>query len=121
MFGLTTALGLLPLILKPYLLESPRWLLGRNPNSEEARSVIKALRGFRYDEEVETEVDHFLGASKMQSIDTDADTNCGQDGEPSKGHASKTKSATAEMFADKKIRLLVVSTLVLQLSCQLCG
>lgn len=69
-----------------------------------------------YDEEVETEVGHFLGATKKQSCSKDGDpTN------PSKGQTSKPKSATAEMFADKKVRLLVVSTLVLQVSSQLSG
>mmetsp|Transcript_31835 Transcript_31835/g.66919 ORF Transcript_31835/g.66919 Transcript_31835/m.66919 type:complete len:211 (+) Transcript_31835:472-1104(+) len=52
MFSLTLALALLPLGLKPFLLESPRRLLGRNPNSAEARFIIKKPRGFRYDEEV---------------------------------------------------------------------
>jgi len=116
MFGVTSVLALVPLVFKPYLLESPRWLLGRNPDSAEARFVIKTLRGFRYDEEVETEVGHFLGATKKQSCSKDEDPT-----KPSKGQTSKTKSATAEMFSDKKVRLLVVSTLVLQVSSQLSG
>ncbi len=37
----------------PFLLESPRWLLGRDEQSTEARVVIKKLRGFRNDEDVE--------------------------------------------------------------------
>ncbi|KAL7533654.1 hypothetical protein ACHAXR_005368 [Thalassiosira sp. AJA248-18] len=109
MFLLTSILAFFQLLLTPFLLESPRWLLGKNANSPKARFIIKKLRGFRYDEEVETEVEHFLGASKSQSLDDD-----------SEGSSSK-KSAMAEMFADKKVRLLVVSTLVLQIANQFSG
>ena len=37
-------------------MESPRWLLSNDPFSVEARVVIKNMRGFRTDAEVETEV-----------------------------------------------------------------
>lgn len=37
MFFLIAVLGVCPLLLKGFLLESPRWLLGRDPNSAEAR------------------------------------------------------------------------------------
>jgi len=46
---------------KGWIVESPRYLLGRNPNSELGRSVLKSLRGFRGDDEVEKEVGHILG------------------------------------------------------------
>lgn len=109
MFFVIPVLGTLPLFLKPFLLESPRWLLGRNSESAEARFAIKKLRGFRYDEEVETEVEHYLGASKAQSVETD------------KSEKGSPKNATAELFADKKVRLLLVSSLVLQVASQLSG
>ena len=60
MFAMTSLMALLQLLLTPFLLESPRWLLSKNPNSSKARFIIKKLRGFRYDEEVETEVEHFV-------------------------------------------------------------
>ena len=56
MFFIVTILGALPLLMKPLLLESPRWLLARDPDSEHARFVIKALRGFRYSDEVRAKV-----------------------------------------------------------------
>ena len=108
MFLLISVMGVCPFLLKPFLLESPRWLLGRDPDSAEARFVIKKLRGFRYDEEVETEVEHYVGASKCQSCESDDGTK-------------KPKNATAELLADKKVRLLLVSSLVLQVSSQLSG
>lgn len=55
-----SAIAIFQLLLTPFLLESPRWLLMKNQNSSKARFIIKKLRGFRYDEEVETEVEHFV-------------------------------------------------------------
>jgi SP family facilitated glucose transporter-like MFS transporter 3 len=40
-------------MVSPFLLESPRWLLGRDEKSIEARVVIKQLRGFENEEDVE--------------------------------------------------------------------
>ena len=111
MFFLTTAMAFFQLLLTPFLLESPRWLLGRKPNSNKARFIIKKLRGFRYDEEVETEVEHYLGASKSQS--------CGNSNDVSGG--TTAKNPMLEMFQDKKVRLLVISTLVLQVANQFSG
>lgn len=110
MFLLIAALGVPPLLMKSFLLESPRWLLEKNADSPHARFVIKKLRGFRYDEEIETEVDHFLGASKSQSLEEDGD-----------GSTTEPKNVTAELFADKSVRLLLVTSMVFQVAQQLCG
>lgn len=112
MFFVVAGIAMLQLAMAPFLLESPRWLLGKNPDSPKARFIIKKLRGFRYDEEVETEVEHYIGASKSQSSDADSDNDGSQD---------RKKSALAQMFAEKKVRLLVVSTIVLQMAQQLSG
>ena len=109
MFSLTSVMALFQLLLTPFLLESPRWLLGKNPKSPKARFIIKKLRGYRYDEEVETEVGHYLAASKSQPMDNE------------KGHDKEKKNTVSDMFADKKVRLLVVSTLVLQVANQFSG
>mmetsp|Transcript_30702 Transcript_30702/g.61673 ORF Transcript_30702/g.61673 Transcript_30702/m.61673 type:complete len:679 (-) Transcript_30702:176-2212(-) len=111
MFFLTSAMAFFQLLLTPFLLESPRWLLGRNANSNKARFIIKKLRGFRYDEEVETEVEHYLGASKSQSRNDSNDNSGG----------SSAKNPMLEMFQDKKVRLLVISTLVMQVASQFSG
>ena len=112
MFFLTTALAFFQLLLTPFLLESPRWLLGRKANSNKARFIIKKLRGFRYDEEVETEVEHYLSASKTQSLEVDSDSS---------SSGGNSKNPMIEMFQDKKVRLLVISTLVLQVANQFSG
>ena len=124
MFALTAAIAMLQLAMTPFLLESPRWLLGRNRNSAKARFIIKKLRGFRYDEEVETEVDHFVGAAMTQQLDCgdESDYTIGYSGDDSKAQKeSSSSSIMKEMFLDKNVRVLVVSTLVLQAAQQLCG
>jgi len=60
LFAVTPLVAVTQLLLASFLLESPRWLLGRDPSSLKARYIIKHLRGLRYDEEVETEVGHFV-------------------------------------------------------------
>jgi len=106
LFSVTAFVALLQLLCAPWLLESPRWLLSKKPDSKKARYIIKKLRGLRYDHEVATEVDHFVGAMNCQDV-TD-------------GSVHKTMGFT-DMIADKNIRLLVVSCFVLQSVQQLCG
>ena len=120
MFALTAVIAMLQLAMTPFLLESPRWLLGRNRNSAKARFIIKKLRGFRYDEEVETEVDHFVGATMTQQLVCGDES--GYDGDDIKAqNESSSGRVMIEMFLDQNIRVLVVSTLVLQAAQQLCG
>lgn len=107
LFGITPFLAIVQLLCSPFLLESPRWLLGRDPDSRKARFIIKKLRGFRFDHEVETEVGHFLSAAKVQTMDSQGSTS--------------SQSAVKEMFADRSIRLLVVSAIVLQVAQQFSG
>ena len=63
LYAITPILCLFQLSISPFLLESPRWLLSRDEKSVEARIVIKQLRGFRTEAEVEFEAEHFLFAS----------------------------------------------------------
>jgi len=108
LFSVTVIIALAQLLCAPWLLESPRWLLNRDPSSRKARFIIKKLRGMRYDHEVDTEIDHFVSAMKAQKVDTlDDSANPG--------------SGLYAMFQDKSLKLLVVSCLVLQISQQLCG
>jgi SP family facilitated glucose transporter-like MFS transporter 3 len=107
LFGVTPALAAIQLLCSPFLLESPRWLLGRDPESRKARFIIKKLRAFRFDHEVETEVHHFVAAAEVQDLDTEESTN--------------SKSAVQELFADRSIRLLVISAIVLQVAQQFSG
>ena len=59
LFGITPLVCVVQLLISPYLLESPKWLLSRDKDSNEARSVVKQLRGYRNDEDVEAEVQNF--------------------------------------------------------------
>jgi len=103
LFAVTPLIAILQLIMAPFLLESPRWLLGRDPKSLKARYIIKRLRGLRYDHEVETEVGHFV-----------------MGGDAQKQEHSQIE-VLKEIWAQPKIRALLLSSLVLQLSQQLCG
>jgi SP family facilitated glucose transporter-like MFS transporter 3 len=104
LFAITPVITIIQLICAPFLLESPRWLLGRDPNSLKARYIIKKLRGLRHDHEVETEVGHFVmgGAAQRQE-------------------QASTFAVLAEMFRHRKLRVLLLSSLVLQAAQQLSG
>lgn len=104
LFAVTALTAVLQLLLSPFLLESPRWLLGRDPESLKARYIIKQLRGLRYDHEVETEVGNFVLGGAAQQAE----------------HNSQM-ATLADMWNRSKIRHLLVSCLVLQMAQQLCG
>ena len=59
LFAITPAICAIQLLISPFLLESPKWLLSRDCNSMQARVVVKSLRGYRTDAEVEDEVRHY--------------------------------------------------------------
>lgn len=106
LFALTPTLALFQLIVSPFLLESPRWLLTKSEKSPEARCVIKALRGFRSDQEVENEVSNFLFASAKHKTGRDS---------------AHSGGAIMDLFKVKSIQRLVISSVVLQMAQQLCG
>jgi hypothetical protein len=74
LFAITPIMAVTQLICSPFLLESPRWLLNRDPSSLRARYIIKRLRGLRYDHEVESEVGNFVMGEAAQHQD-DPDQN----------------------------------------------
>lgn len=111
MFLFTSLLSVFELLMANWLLESPRWILSKDPTSGKARFIIKVLRGYTFDHEVEAEVEMYIGSKKSQNVDADAEGEV----------KTSSKNATAEMFADKKIRLLVISALFLNMAQQLCG
>ena len=104
LFAITPIVALTQLLCSPFLLESPRWLLSRNPESLRARYIIKRLRGLRYDHEVDVEVGNFVigGAAQNQE---EHDQN----------------AVLREMITHPKLRTLLLSSLVLQMAQQLCG
>jgi MFS transporter, SP family, solute carrier family 2 (facilitated glucose transporter), member 3 len=104
LFLVTPTFAVLQLVLAPFLLESPRWLLGRDPKSLKARYIVKRLRGLRYDHEVETEVGHLVmgGAAQRQE-------------------QTSTTAVLKEMLGQSKIRNLLLSALALQMAQQFSG
>lgn len=104
LFAVTPIATIIQLIMAPFLLESPRWLLGRDPNSLKARYIIKQLRGLRYDHEVETEVGHYVMGGAAQRIE-----------QPTQAAVLK------EMMGHNKIRVMFISCLILQMAQQLSG
>lgn len=104
LFAITPLIAVAQLIMAPFLLESPRWLLGRDPKSLKARYIIKRLRGLRYDHEVETEVGYFV-----------------MGGDAQKQEGTTQSAVLNEMWRQPKIRTLLLSSLILQLAQQLCG
>lgn len=106
LFAVTVFVSFVQLLCAPWLLESPRWLLSKKPDSRKARYIIKKLRGLRYDHEVETEVHHFVSAMDTQDV---------KEGEEHKA------LGFSDMIADRDVRLLVVSCFLLQSVQQLCG
>mmetsp|Transcript_26952 Transcript_26952/g.41295 ORF Transcript_26952/g.41295 Transcript_26952/m.41295 type:complete len:659 (+) Transcript_26952:140-2116(+) len=104
LFGITAITALLQLLLSAFLLESPRWLLTRDPNSLKARYIIKQLRGLRYDHEVETEVGYFLvgGAAQQQEKQSQSDV-------------------LKELMSHHKLRQFFIACIILQVGQQFCG
>lgn len=105
LFSITPFVAAFQLLCAPILLESPRWLLSRDPNSKRARFIIKKLRGLHYDYEIDMEAGNYISASRIQSMEP---SNIGE-------------SPFIQMLRDKKVRLLVVSAIFLQMGQQLCG
>jgi len=106
----TPVIAIMQLFCAPWLLESPRWLLNRDPTSRTARYIIKKLRGLRHDHEVEIEVDHFTVAMRAQPIES-----------PRHSENKESDIGFLSMVRNKNMKLLVVSCVVLQMSQQLCG
>ena len=104
MFSFTPLIAATQLLMSPFLLESPRWLLNRDPQSLRARYIIKRLRGLRNEQEVEREVGHFIigESAQQQTAVNEADT-------------------LKEIWSHTKRRKLLISSLVLQMAQQLSG
>jgi len=114
LFAVTCFVAVLQLLAAPFLLESPRWLLSRDPTSRRARTIIKKLRGLRYDHEVNIEAEHYICASQCQKCESEEELQNG-------GQVHKKSSAFFEMWNDKNVTLLLLSCLGLQMAQQLCG
>ncbi|KAL3909113.1 MAG: hypothetical protein SGILL_008217 [Bacillariaceae sp.] len=104
LFAITFVVAIIQLLMSPFLLESPRWMLNRDPNSLRARYIIKRLRGLRTEHEVEQEVSNFLIGETAQHQEQGSQFDI-----------------LKEIWAHPKRRMLLVSSLVLQMGQQLSG
>ena len=106
LFAITPILCVIQLSVSPFLLESPRWLLSKDEHSEEAKVVIKKLRGYRDDEDVDIEVDNFLYAQSKHKMNRTS---------------AHSGGAMLDLWRDKNMHRLVIASVVLQMAQQLCG
>ena len=102
LFVVTVVLSIIHIICSLSVVESPRWLLAQDPKSTEARKALKQLRGLRYGNEVDAEINLIMHASNVQSCNS-------------------TDGVLNSMTPDKKIRKLLMCILFLQVAHQLCG
>lgn len=109
LFSVTPLASVVQLLCFPYLVESPRWVLGQEGRgSRRARDILKKLRGLREAHEVEVEVNHFVSAAQAQACDdASAHTTSGV--------------ALAGMLQDRQVRRLLLCSLALQMAQQLSG
>jgi MFS transporter, SP family, solute carrier family 2 (facilitated glucose transporter), member 3 len=104
LFAVTLIVAVLQLFMSPFLLESPRWLLNRDPDSLRARYIIKRLRGLRNEQEVEQEVGNFIIGETVQHQDEGSQL-----------------SVLKELWSHRRRRMLLISSLALQMGQQLSG
>lgn len=83
-----------------------RWILSSDPHSAKARKVIRKLRGLRHESDVDEEVNNFLSASSV------AKTTRGS------AHSS---GAMWDLITNINYRPLLIASIGLQMSQQLCG
>ena len=67
MMAVTPVLCVLQLLAAPFLYESPRWLLERNPHSAQAADALRQLYGLNTDREVKLEISHILHATSKHA------------------------------------------------------
>jgi len=108
LFAVTPVLAAIQLIISPFLLESPRWLLGLNSDSQQARNVLRKLRALRTNDEVESEAQNFIFAHEQQKMSSNV-------------RSAHGISAYWELLQNADIQLLLQSAIILQIAQQLCG
>lgn len=103
LFAITPIVALIQVLFSTMLLESPKWLLNRDPDSLRARYIIKNLQGIGSDSEVEAEI------AALTS------------GQGTRQEAPNQGLVLRELICSRKLRRLFFSSVALQMGQQLCG
>ncbi len=104
LFAVTIIVNLAQLTLICFVVESPRWLLEKDPNDPKAKHILQQIRGYQQMEDLEKELFTYVQAAKAH----------GQDDE---SHSS----LIAQMLSRSQDRYLFVCILLLHVLKQLCG
>ena len=106
MFSMTAFIAAAQLLVAPFVAESPRWLLQRNPNDPAARETLQRLRGCSPDE-VEHELEPYLIANVLQKKQL--------------GTNKSQIDLISDMLADLKVRRLFLACVGLHMAQQFSG
>jgi SP family facilitated glucose transporter-like MFS transporter 3 len=104
LFSVTVFVAVGQLLIAPFVVESPRWLLQRDPTDHNARKILKELRGCTEDHEVEKELATYIIAAGAQRQE----------------HKSQ-RAVLSEMMSHERVRRLFFSSVCLHMAQQLCG
>ena len=108
MFGINMVIAAGMILLSPWLLESPAWLLQQDPKSERALQILGNLRNLEDPHLVRVEAMHLLTANQAQG-----------NGEGSSG--SSVSASLGDVFGDPRYRSLMISAIVYHVAQQLSG
>ena len=114
LFAVVPLLCSIPLILEPWIVESPRWQLTHDVNSREARQGIRRLSAYRNESQIVEEIGSILVAAEVHQATVEA-----QDDPTSRQGGGG--GSVRDLIAAREYRGLLVAAVGLQLAQQLCG
>ncbi|KAL3925072.1 MAG: hypothetical protein SGILL_000645 [Bacillariaceae sp.] len=128
LLGVTAAIALFQILLLPFVVESPRFLLHRNTRDSTASDILQRLRGYTSSEDVEEEVDTYIAVNTALYTPTprmarkfDMENPPTSIMKKSSVDESNTDSILWEMMTIPRVRFLFGCSIVLHIGQQLCG
>lgn len=119
LFALIPLLCSIPLILEPWIVESPRWQLTHDSNSREARLGIRRLSAYCNESQIVEEIGGILVAAQIHQATVEAEEGEGEEEEGSTRR--RRQGSVRDLIAAREYRGLLVAAVGLQLAQQLCG
>lgn len=107
LFALIPLLCSIPLMLEPWIVESPRWQLIHDSNSREARQGIRRLSAYRNESQIVEEISSIIEAVRIHKEQEQESTS--------------RQGSVSDLIAAREYRGLLVAAVGLQLAQQLCG